>query len=54
MDSTVAIQAKGFGFLFQAARNSLIAFSRFLTLPSAEVGRGSTPAERNLHSLSSY
>src|ERR1700756_5378131 len=32
MDSTVAVQIKGFGFLFQAARNSVIAFSRSSTL----------------------
>src|SRR6266403_1164870 len=33
MDSTVAVQTKGFGFSFQAARNSVIAFSRSSTLP---------------------
>src|SRR5882762_1435271 len=33
MDCTVAVQTNGFGFSFQAARNSVIAFSRSSTLP---------------------
>ena len=32
MDSTVTVQRNGFGFSFQAARNSLIAAMRSLTL----------------------